>query len=88
MQEKRDDHETDNENFLKERGAQARHCTFDEITAIVYGDDFHSLRESFCELNEFAAYAFDRGQCVFAVTHDDNARGNLAFAIEVDNTAP
>ena len=66
------------DEFLAQRGDRA----FDELAAVVGGDEFDPFGERGFDLLQLFLNAVDDAQRVFAVSHDNNPAHDFPFAVE------
>ena len=87
VKQKQRTHQRDYNKFFEQRDVQVIDCTFDQRGAIISFDNFHACGQASGQLIEFGFYAVNGGQCIFAVTHDDDAADDFAFTVELGNAA-
>ena len=60
----------------------------DQLRPVVGRDDFDAIGQTLFQLRESRFHRRDRFRRILTPAHDDDAADDLAFAIELRNTAP
>ncbi len=87
MEEEQEADERDDDEFLDELLLEVGDGAPDQARAIVGRNDLHSGGQAGLQLLELRLDGTDRFQRVLARSHDDDAAGDLAFAVQLGNPA-
>src|SRR5438270_182821 len=86
---KKDDaNECDDDAFFDQLFAKRSDGAFDEVTAVVSGDDANAFGKRGFNLLEFAFDAIDYGESIFSVAHHHDAADDFAFSIQLRDAPP
>src|SRR6266850_990960 len=87
MPEENNADERDDDALLNELLAQGGNRTFNQVAAIIDGDDAHTLWKRRFNLLDLLFDAVDDIERVLAVTHDDDPANSFALAVQLSDAA-
>ena len=85
MQQKQQNHQTDDDQFLHQRCIKTFNCAFDQVAPVIHGNNLYTVRQAAFQLLKFGAYGLNCRQRIFTEAHDNNTTGNLSFSVQVNN---
>ena len=81
MKKEENDDDADDDGFFEQVSLQRFDGGVNQAGAVVTGDDFDSGRQRGFRLRQLFLHAIDDGECVHAVTHDDDAGNGFPFPL-------
>src|SRR5215472_15481610 len=87
MPKKNDTNQCDDNARFHEFFAQCGDGAANQFAAVVNGHDVHACRQRWLYLFNFLLNCIDDIECVFAVTHNDNAANDLAASVQFGDAA-
>ncbi len=81
-------HQRDDDEFLHQLGLQVVNSAQDQVRAVIHGHNFNAGWKTRLEFFELRLHRCNRLQSVLARAHHDHAASDLAFTIQLGNTAP
>ena len=85
-QEEQTDHRHHNE-LLDELVLKVGNRAFNQLRAVIGGNDFHARRQATLELLELGFDGLNGLQCIFAGAHDDDASSDFPVTIQLGDAA-
>ncbi|MNE05407.1 hypothetical protein D3C80_979680 [compost metagenome] len=83
MEQEQRAHQSHHDKLLQELVGQGFNCMFDQLGAVVHGDNFHTRRQGLLNLLQLDLQRVDGFQGIFAVAHHDDAARHFALAVQL-----
>lgn len=85
---KRDANERDNRKFFEQLEAQILNGAVDQARAVIGRNNLDTVWQARFQFGKFDTHTLDNLAGILALAHNDNASGDLPFAVQLGNSAP